>query len=246
MTQDEVQQTAERLQQAGEAVSVRAVREALGYGSFRDIAQHLRTLEGEGLRVAVEPVGDEEGDIDGSPQNEETAVALLTADDEAVDMVQAAEGALQRAKERLAQAETRVPELERQVAELREMLLQATLQHLTIAYAASKGLLSISDPGVSDAEKAMWEAGRAHRQAKERLDQAPQAIAAARGAVRIATQQIYLAREHPELVQALTEAEGLRPSEDRGPDTYRQWALWRQEVSSVRARVDDVIAQAGL
>ena len=107
-------------------------------------------------------------------------------------------------------------------------------------------MLPSDDVGVREAEKAMWEAGRAHRQAKERLDQAPQAIAAARGAVRIATQQVYLAREYPELVQALAEVESQKPTGDRGPDTYREWSVWKQSLDSIRAEMAQVIHEAGL
>jgi hypothetical protein len=264
MDSDAIQQAITTLRAQGEPVTGPKIRELMGgKGSYRDIYQYLRGLEGEelpdiaeeltpdsdkegeGLAVAAEPVVNE--DITDAPQaHAETALAVPAAENEAVDFVADAQAALARAQQRLQEAETRVPELERQLAELRQALLQATLQHLTVAYAASKGLLSTSDPGVADAEKAMWEAGRAHRQAKERLDQAPQAIASARGAVRLAQQQVFLAQHHPELVQALTEAEARRPTEDRGPDTYREWALWKQEVSSARACLDAVIAQAGL
>src|SRR5437016_5190080 len=39
-----VQRAAERLEAAGQPVSVRAVRQQLGGGSLRDISRHLRTL----------------------------------------------------------------------------------------------------------------------------------------------------------------------------------------------------------
>jgi chromosome segregation ATPase len=213
------------------------IREILGFGSYTSIIAHLRTLRGEVPASSEAPE-------DGPSTCKETAVALF--DDTPVDLVQAAEDALQRAKERLAQAEARVPALERQLAELRHALLQATLEHLTVGYAASKGLLSTSDPGVADSEKAMWLAGRAHREAKEQLEQMPRDIAAAKAGIRLAQQQLHLAQHHPELVRALAEAEGLRPTEDRGPDSYRQWAIWRQEVSSARSACDAVIREAGL
>jgi chromosome segregation ATPase len=207
------------------------IREITGYGSYSSITEHLRTIRGES-------VGDE--DSDGSPAYEKTALAVL--DDTPVDLVQAAEGALQRAKERLAQAEAHVPELERQVAGLRQALLQATLQHLTVAYAASKGLLSTLDPSVADAERAMWEAGRAHRQAKERSEQAPQAIAAARGAVRIAQQQLFLAQHHPELAQRLADIEAQKPEGHGGGEhDYREWVTWKQSIDSVKAEIAQVI-----
>jgi hypothetical protein len=212
------------------------IREITGYGSYTSITEHLRSIRGES-------VGDENSD--GSPAHEETALAVL--DDTPVDLVQAAEGALQRAKERLVQAETRVPALERQLADIREDMHRATLRHMTLAFEASKGLLSDTDPELKASEAAMWQAHRRHRDAQEQQRQAPMMIAAARGGIVTAQRQLYLAREYPELLQELTNVEAQKPEGHGGDEhDYRAWALWKQQLAAVRARVDDVIAQAGL
>jgi hypothetical protein len=213
------------------------IREITGYGSYTSITEHLRTIRGEVPASSEAPEN-------GSPTCKETALALF--DDTPVDLVQAAEGALQRAKERLQEAEIRVPELERQLAGIREDMHRATLRHMTLAFEVGRGMLSDTDPELKASEADMWQAHRRHRQAAEELARAPQLIQSARGAVRIATQQVWLAREHPELVQALTEAEGHRPTEDRGPDSYREWAIWRQEVSSARSACDAAVCEAGV
>jgi hypothetical protein len=212
------------------------VREVTGFGSFSTITQHLRALRGEAS-------ADDEA-TDGSSANATTALATIADEDEAIDAVQAAEGALRRAHERVAALEAEVPVAEDLVGELREQVLMRAHEHMVTAYAASRGLLPSADVG--PVEQAMWESGRRLRTVRERLEAYPAALAQAQAAVRVARQQLFLAEQHPELMQSLTEAEGLRPTEDRGPDSYREWAIWRQQVAAVRARVDDVIAQAGL
>jgi hypothetical protein len=244
MTPDEVQQVAERLRQAGEAVNAQTVRQALGYGSVREIFEHLRTLEGEGLRVAAAPVGNEDR-TDAPQAHAETAVAVL--DDTPLDLVQAAEGALQRAQERLAQAETRVPELERQLADIRSDMHRATLRHLTLAFEVGRGMLSDTDPELKASEADMWQAHRRHRDAQEQRRQAPQMIAAAQGGIVTAQRQLFLAQQYPELLQELADVEAQKPEGHGGGEhDYRAWVVWKQQVAAVRARVDEVIAQAGL
>jgi hypothetical protein len=213
------------------------VREITGYGSYSSITEHLRTIKGQA------PTGDEVAD-DGSPAHEETALAVV--DDTPVDIIVAAERALQDAKAKVLALEAQLPGLEAAVEHAYTQVEQAAAVHLRRSYAVSKGALPSDDLGTREAEKALWEAVRAHRQVRQHLEQAPQAIAAAKGAVRLAQQQRYLAQQHPELLQELADAEARKPVDDHGPDTYRAWSIWRQEVSSARAAIDAAIRELGI
>jgi Plasmid replication region DNA-binding N-term len=228
MTREEVAQVREQLLAEGLKPTVKAVRGRLGYGSDRDISQHLRSL-GEGSPL---PPGEGEEEAD---------------DDDAGDVVALAEAAVAQAQRRLQALEDAVPLAEESLAQARSVLLNASGRQLVVQHAVRKDWLPGDDPAVAQAEAAMTQAGRRFREVTAKLKALPHEIKAAQAAVRVAEREAYLARQHADLVErrAVLQAEAPEETDDPGVN-YRRKAVWKQEAQAVQAEIDTVLAQAGL
>jgi hypothetical protein len=248
MTADEVQEAVGALQAAGIEPNVRKVLKHLGRGSPRDVLAHLQALRGEG------PAGDEER-ADELPVHvpEESALATHDADDAGeVDAIRAAEHSLQQAQARLRQLEAQGPEREALVGQAYQQVEAASAVHLRRSYAVSKGALPTDDVGVRDAERALWEASRAYRQARQQLDDAPAKIAQAKAAIRMSEQALARARhldrlqtEHPELYAAYEAAQqacaDYQPDYEKPAESIRHKARLQQRVASLESEIRVVL-----
>ena len=228
MTREEVAQVREQLLAEGLKPTVKAVRGRLGYGSDRDISQHLRGL-GEGSPLPPGE-GEEEGD-----------------DDDAGDVVALAEAAVAQAQRRLHALEDAVPRAREVVAQALSALLNASGRELTVQNSVRRGWLPEAHPRVGEAEASHRAAGRAFREATQRLEALPREIAQAQAAVRVAEREVFLAREHADLVERRATLQAEAPEETDDPSVnYRRRAVWKQAVASVQEEIAGVLAQAGL
>jgi hypothetical protein len=239
-----IEQAIAQLRGAGEAVSARRIRRLIveqhGQGpSYRDIYQHLRDTGA--LVVGEVSAALEEAD------DEDLPAAPAPAEGDADDGVDLAEAAVAEARRRLESLHEARPVAQTQLAEARTVLLNAAGRQLTVQHANRRDWLPDDDPSVAQAEAAMTQAGRRFRAAKARLDALPQQIEAAQAAVRVAEQEVYLAREHPDLVAARAAVQAEEPTDtDEAGESYRRRSIWRQQVASARAACDAAVQAAGL
>jgi hypothetical protein len=162
-------------------------------------------------------------------------------------VVALAETAVAQAQRRLQALEDAVPLAHEAVAQALSALLNASGRELTVLHSMRRGWLPEAHPRVGEAQASHRAAGQAFRAATQRLEALPRELAQAQAAVRAARREVYLAREHAELVErrAALQAEAPEETDDPGVN-YRRKAVWKQAVQSVQAEIDATLAKAGL
>jgi hypothetical protein len=126
------------------------------------------------------------------------------------------------------------------------LVLATTQAYSTIREAVHLGALLADDAGLHEAEQAMWEASRSHKQDKARVDTLPQERRAAEAEVRMAERHAWLARERQDLLEALAEVQAQPVPDPSLPDAYRRYAAWKQTLDIVRRDISNVLAAAGV
>jgi hypothetical protein len=224
MEREQVEQAVAALKAEGIEPGPNAVRQRLGFGSFRDISAHLKALTGEPL-----PPGEGE-----------------ESDDDA-DLVAVAAAQVAQAQQRLQALQDAVPLATTAVAEARTVLLNSAGRELTVQHAVRRGWLPSADPSVAQAEATLNDAGRRWREATQRLEALPRQLDAAQAALRTAEREVYLATHHAALVQRRADLQAQEPIDSAEPgESYRARTVWKQDLRAVQSEIDAVLTHAGV
>jgi Plasmid replication region DNA-binding N-term len=198
--------------------------------TYEEVHTVVEALRAEGIKPTVAKVRARLKETRGAGGSDRDIAAHLRAmredlgeeeadDDDAGDVVALAETAVAQAQRRLQALEDAVPLAHEAVAQALSALLNASGRELTVLHSVRCGWLPEAHPRVGEAQAS-------HRAARR---------------------EVYLAREHAELVErrAALQAEAPEETDDPGVN-YRRKAVWKQAVQSVQAEIDATLAKAGL
>jgi len=235
MNRDVLATAVEMVQRSGDEVTPYRVHQALRHLGESDTSyqQVFDALQVQASTSAAEVEGEED---DAPPERAEEAHASDTLDE--------AGAALARAQAQVAALEGQRPILEAAIEPAREAVLQAVMRQLAAKECRWRGYWPVEDEAVLQALEAEVHT-LAYREVRQRLAALPAQLEAARAAVRVAQQQVWLARERPELVDALTSVQAVEPMDTQDSTaSYRQRAQWKQRVAVVRAQMAQALAEA--
>jgi Plasmid replication region DNA-binding N-term len=225
MEHAEIVRAVDTLRQQGQAVTATKIREVLGHGSYRDIYAAMKALK----------QGTSETDAEG------------TGDESSGEAVALAQVALGQARQRLSSAQEAHEPAERAVVEARQEVRARGAEFILTKELLRLGALPHDEAGLlAEVERDMWAANKRLREAKARLAELPREIAAAQAAVRVTEQHLWLARERPDLLEALASVQAEPAPDPTRPDAYYAYAVWKQRLTEARQACEEAVQAAGL
>jgi Plasmid replication region DNA-binding N-term len=165
MDLEQVQEAVSRLLQQGltwDEISAPWVREVLGFGSYRDICQHIATLCAE---QPAEVIRESVATPAAIPEEQGQEALSTPSEEPAPDPVAEAEAEVRQVQTELQCRLDVLPEAEHELADARARVIAAIGTQLAVVEAHRRGLLSGDDPGRAEAAREVDEAASAYRQA---------------------------------------------------------------------------------
>jgi hypothetical protein len=242
-----------------EQISAPKLRDVLGAGSYRDILRHLSVIKasaGVGVDEADEPrpPGDEGAPLEDPGPHDEEPPALG-------DPIGEAEQALREAQQALQAKMDALPEAEREVADSRSRVLEALAAQLAAIEGCRRGIFANDDPvrtmtaaEVADAVAHFQQARQQWRYALDGVEGFGQRVREVQASVTAVRRQVFLQREHPELLAELAEAlerqardPWLQPQSDlRSVQAAQARYKHQYALDDIKRRMAQVFTAAGL